>query len=240
MGRGHARTARGLRSRPGSRARRVGRGGRALLDSDDLALGAERGTRGRRGPGRPAVEGDEPRADRERGKKSAREPSPGSCPRWRTARWGALPGSPRAPGQAGRVCGGGGGGVDFPLWPTLHLLAWAREEVPASWGLAPGYRTGSPFSLSARSTVAPPKFRGMNRTRRRPAEGHGDPPLRPVTPHRPARRCSLQRTSVAEGGPHARRSREVSEFPAVPVGAGTATSQLPLPARRWPAGPWEY
>lgn len=118
LGRGQntrdARMARGLRNRPGSRARRVGRGGGALPASDDLTLGADRGTRGRRGPGRPAVEGDEPRADRERGKKSARKPSPGTCPRWRAARRGALPGLPRAPGQVGRVWGRGRGGL-FPL-----------------------------------------------------------------------------------------------------------------------------
>lgn len=150
LGRGQntrdARMARGLRNRPGSRARRVGRGGGALPASDDLALGADRGTRGRRGPRRPAVEGDEPRADRERGKKSARKPSPGTCPRWRAARRGALPGLPRAPGQVGRVWGSGRGGVAFPSGPpSTSSPGPERRRCKQAGDWRPDIRPGHPF-----------------------------------------------------------------------------------------------
>lgn len=193
LGRGHARTARGLRSRPGSPGRAAS--GAVAVPSwipttSPWAPSEARG--GVADPGGPRSRGTSPAPIGKEGRRArgsrARGPARGGAPRA-----GELYLDHRGLlGRRGVCVVGVGVGVDFPLWPTLHLLAWAREEVPASRGLAPGYRTGSPFSLSARSTVAPPKFRGMNRTRRRPAEGHGDPPSAPSPPIAPpaAAHCS--------------------------------------------------
>lgn len=155
-------------------------------------------TEGRGGvadPGGPRSRGTSP-APIEKGKKSAQKPSPGTCPRWRAARRGALPGLPRAPGQVGRVWGSGRGGWLFPLaHPPPPRLG--QREGASKQGI--GARISDRVTLFPvrTHTVAQPKFRGINRTPRRQVAGHGDRP----TPHCPARRCPVQRTSMAEGGP---------------------------------------
>lgn len=167
-----AQMARGSRDCPASGRAAFGRGGRALLDSKRPRSGPRRGHVGMSPSTETRGRGDEPDTNPEREKKSARKPSP------RDDRSG----SPRAWGlyrdycaRLGRLDVGG----NLPPWLTLYLLAWAGEKVQGNSSLAPRFPTGSPFSLSARSTLAPLKFRNMNRK----GKGQGPPPcLRPSHP----------------------------------------------------------
>lgn len=211
--------ARGSRDCPASGRAAFGRGGRALLDSKRPRSGPRRGHVGMSPSTETRGRGDEPDTNPEREKKSARKPSP------RDDRSG----SPRAWGlyrdycaRLGRLDVGG----NLPPWLTLYLLAWAGEKVQGNSSLAPRFPTGSPFSLSARSTLAPLKFRNMNRK----GKGQGPPPMPP--PLAPG--CSglgPRRGSAEPGAPEI-----CVNFELFRLGGGTAASQLSVPPRGFLAG----
>lgn len=113
---------------PGLGARRVGRCGLALLDSERRRSGRRRGHVRMSPSTETRSPGDQPDVEQRKERRARGRRAPGR-PKWLDARSGSLPGLLRAPGQAGPA---------RELSSLVHPLppAWAREKVQGN-SLAP-------------------------------------------------------------------------------------------------------